>query len=108
MQTGDTWPPIKGLASDEDGPVDLTAADSMRLMCKSTSHLIELPVTVIDPIEIIGDEQYNWQADFETGDTEVVGVYVIQLEVTWSADQIETFPNSRGAAPVLAIEQENE
>lgn len=108
MQSGDTWPPMKGLASDADGPVDLVIADSLRLLCKSTSHLIELPVTVIDPIEQVGNESFNWQADFEDGDTDVIGVYVCQLEVTWDSDQIETFPNSRAGAPVLVIEQANE
>lgn len=112
MQHGDTWPPLKGLASDEDGPVDLTLADSMRVMCKSSSHLIELPAAVIVPIEVVNqgqpnEEQYNWQADLVDGDTDVVGNYTVQLEVTWAPDQIETFPNSRAAAPTLAIEQAN-
>lgn len=108
MQSGDTYPPLKGLASDADGPVDLTLADSMRVMAQSTSHLIELPATVIDPIEVDGDEQFNWEADFEVGDTDVVGSFVIQLEVTWEPDEIETFPNSRAAAPRLVIEEAND
>lgn len=105
MQSGDTWPPLKGLASDADGPVDLAAADSLRVLCKSTSHLIELPVTVLDPIEVVGPESFNWQADFVEGDTDVIGTFVVQLEVTWDTDQIETFPNSRAGTPTLVIEQ---
>lgn len=113
MQSGDTWPPLRGLASDEDGPVDLTVAVSMRAMCKSSTHLIELPAEVIDPIEIVNEgepneEQYNWQADLVTGDTDIIGNYVVQLEVTWEAGRIETFPNSRAGAPILAIELAND
>jgi hypothetical protein len=108
MQTGDTYPPLKGLASDADGPVDLTSADSMRALMKSLTTLIELPADVIDPIEVDDDESFNWSADWGIGDSDVPGDYLVQLEVTWAAGQIETFPNSHDAAPHLIIEVAND
>jgi hypothetical protein len=110
MQSGDTYPPLKGLAADDDGAVDLTLANSMRVLLKSTTALIELSATVIDPIEVDVDdnEQFNWQAPWAVGESDIPGDYLIQLEVTWAAGQIETFPNSHGASPHLIIERAND
>jgi hypothetical protein len=108
MQSGDTFPPLKGLAADDEGPVDLTLADSMRALLKSNSALIELPATVINPIQVDGAEAFNWEAAWDAGDTDIVGHYLVQLEVTWSPGQIETFPNNQAGAPTVTIERAND
>lgn len=113
MQSGDTYPPLRGLAADQNGTVDLTAAASMRALCKGSTHIISLNAVVINPVLVIGSgaaqETYNWIAVFSSeAETSVPDIYVVQLEVTWASGSIETFPNSRAAAPLLIIEQANE
>jgi hypothetical protein len=112
MQSGDTWPPLKGLAADEDGPVDLTTADSISVVCKfgagGGATVIAGPVDVIDPPEVDGDETYNWQYEFEDQDTDIPGTYNVRLIVVWDAGatppSIESFPNAQAGSDRLIIE----
>jgi hypothetical protein len=50
--------------------------------------ILDEPMTVIDsPAGIV---TYDWQ----TGDTDVSGVYYAEFEVTYGDGSVETFPNS--------------
>ena len=92
----DTWPPLRFAARDENGLLPLEEADSLKLILKSgTTVLLEGDAEAIDPDVYDGfNGQYVWQA----GDTNNVGGYQIELEITWDASttppRVETVPNS--------------
>jgi hypothetical protein len=108
MPSGDTWPPLKGLAADEDGPVDLPSADTIEVVLKSGNTVITGVADVIDPPEVDGDETYNWEYVWEVGDTDTPGVYRTQLKVTWAVGQVERFPNATANGDSLVIEEAND
>jgi hypothetical protein len=89
----DTWPPIRGAASDDDGLIDLTGADSLKLILKTGTTTIEGTAYPIDPPE----EGFNWSYTWAAGETDIVGTYQGELEVTWDAGtsppRVETIPN---------------
>jgi len=49
---------------------------------------IDTAMTIVDATG--GIVQYDWQ----TGDTDTVGTYNVEFEVTYSDSSIETFPNN--------------
>lgn len=110
LHVGDTYPPLRGLASDEAGPVDLSTADALQVRIKSGATLITgTPIAVQPPASDADGREYNWEYDWALGDTANPGDYVVQLKVTWDAaavpPQIETFPNDGGGT--LTIETAN-
>lgn len=90
----DTWPPLRGLAADEAGALDLASADSVKILMKSGSTLIEGTVDVIDPPD---SEGFNWSYTWGEDDTGTVGDYAVELEIHWddgaTPPKIETVPN---------------
>lgn len=82
----DTWPPIRAILSDTNGPIDLTGA---------TVHFIMkgLTVTVQGTCAIdnaaAGSVSYAWA----TGDLAVADDYNAEWEITFSNGKIETIPN---------------
>jgi hypothetical protein len=104
MQKGDTWPPLKGEAKDETGVLDLSGAAALELTVKSAGYLLTATPVAIWPAEADADgiHHWNWEYDFQEGDTDETGDYKVQLKVTWEPGHIERFPNS--GAPVLTIE----
>lgn len=97
----DTWPPIRGGASDEAGLLPLGDADSIRLILKAGNRIISNPVQVIDPPEEDANEPgrfYNWQCLWGADDTSDSGSYQVEMEITWDANAsppaVETVPSS--------------
>lgn len=90
----DTWPPLRGAASDEDGLLDLTSADWLKFIMKSGAVVVSGTATVIDPPDADG---FNWQYTWHASDTSIIGTYQAELEIHWddgaSPAQIETVPN---------------
>jgi hypothetical protein len=93
IKTGDTYPPLGAVLDDDGTPVDLTAADSVRLILK-----LESPSTVVEGAAAVtsaagGAVEYEWAA----GDTDQAGEYQGEWEVTWDAGStppsVQTFPN---------------
>jgi len=101
FKQNDTWPPLRGSASDEDGLVDLTAADSLRVILKADATTISGTATVLEPPEaglVAGQPaMFNWEYVWDADDLDTVGVYQVELEVTWDSastpPKVETFPN---------------
>jgi hypothetical protein len=93
IKTGDTYPPLEYTLDNDGAPVNLTAADSVRLILKhtDTDTVIEGAANVDDAAA--GDVSYDWAA----GDTDEAGEYEGEWEVTWDAGAtpplIQTFPN---------------
>jgi hypothetical protein len=102
MKVGDTWPPLKGAATDENGLVDLTVATSLQVIIKSPTHEITGVPTVLNPPVQDAEGEWNWQYVWAAGDTANAGDYEVELKVTWQAGQLETFPNTGSAS--LTIE----
>ena len=108
----DTWPPIRGVAADENGNVDLTVADSVKFLAKSGSVLIEGTAEVLDPPEsglIDGQSvEFNWKYVLADGDLDTAGDYKVELEVTWDSGttppQVETFPSA--GTELLTVEED--
>lgn len=93
LKQNDTYPVLTAILSDQLGAVDLTTADSVKLIMKMASP----PTTVIGTCVIatpqtggnVGKVTYDWQAS----DTATVGEYQAEFEVTWNVGDVETFPN---------------
>lgn len=107
IKAGDTWPPLQGSAAGAGGPEDLTVADSMVLIIKHSSGtpLLEVTPTAIDPGTNDGN---NWEYQWADTDTDVIGDYSIELEVTWDSGttppHVQTFPNT--GVSTLTIEDD--
>lgn len=106
---GDTFPPFRGWVRDQTGELaDLTLADSVEVVYKSSGATITLTATVLSPPELDADgvTEYNWKADLEADTCSVPGTYEEGTKVTWDAaatpPKVEWFPSS-GSGPTLTI-----
>jgi hypothetical protein len=94
MKQDDTFPVLTAILSDQVGPVDLTAADSVKMIMK---HSTGTPVvtgtcTIVTPQS--GANQGKVTYDWVPADTSTTGTYDVEFQVTWNPGDIETFPNS--------------
>lgn len=108
----DTWPPIRGLASDEFGPLSLGDADFVKVLMKSGGTLITGLVTVHDPpLTDPGGDDYNWEYAWAHGDTATAGDYKVELEVTWddasTPKKVETVPNISTRTLTIEADQDD-
>lgn len=87
IKRNDTYPPLTGTCSDGSGPVALSGADEVLLILKGSSVTLELELTELDDPGT-GQWSYTWQAE----DTEIAGDYAAEVQVTWSAGVVQTFP----------------
>jgi hypothetical protein len=93
--TGDTWPPLQGIAKDASGAaVPLAGASSYRMIAKGTTAAVIAGTAVLrdpsrggDGVGTDGKWEYIWGA----GDLAAADTYVPEIEVTWSTGKIETF-----------------
>ena len=102
----DTYPPLRGLASDGAGPVDLSVASSLEVIVSDgVATITGTAVAVQPPVTNSDGDTYNWEYQWAAGDTAVASSYEVQLKVTWDAGttppHVEYFPN--GANPTLTI-----
>ena len=90
IKQNDTSPSLQATLTDAAlDPINLTGA-SVRLHMKSVDGTLKIDeaMTVVTPLE--GVIQYDWQA----GDTDTVGTYYVEFEVTYADASVETFPNN--------------
>lgn len=102
IKQNDTSPVVSAVLKDSNGAVkDLTAA-SVRFHMKAyqaDSTKVDAAGTVVgDPTE--GVVKYVWQA----GDTDTVGTYNAEFEVTYGDGSVETFPNTGNLTLVIKPE----
>jgi hypothetical protein len=103
---GDTWPPLRGLASDAAGALNLSTASALQVICKATGVTITGTPTAVQPPQTDADgNSYNWQYQWAAADTNTPGVYDVALKVTWDSGttppHVEYVPN--GTNPSLTI-----
>ena len=90
IKQNDTSPSMLATLQDaNDTAVDLTSA-SVRFHLRpisSSAVKIDAPVTIVTADE--GIVRYDWDA----ADTDTIGSYQAEFEVTYADGSIETFPN---------------
>lgn len=87
IKANDTYPAIEAVLSDQLGAIDLTTADQVKLLLKSSAFVITGICDIVDAAT--GSVSYTWQV----GDTANAGTYSGEFEITWATDIIETVPN---------------
>src|SRR5687767_9479024 len=89
MKRGDTAPAFRARCLDGDTPVNLTGS-TVRFIMEDASG-----VTTVDAAAAPDDQaaQPGWvQYAWSTGDTDTIGAYRAELEVTFPDGTIQTFP----------------
>ena len=90
IKQNDTSPSLQATLKDAElNPINLGGA-TVRLHMKSVDGTIKIDkaITVINDLQ--GLVQYDWVV----GDTDTVGTYYVEFEVTYNDGSIETFPNN--------------
>lgn len=94
IKQNDTSPSLQATLKDSaQNPVDLTDAAVMFHM-KSVDGAVKVDRQMTITNASGGVVQYDWQ----TGDTDTVGTYYVEFEVTYADASIETFPNNGNIA----------
>lgn len=98
LKAGDTWPPLRGTAGDETTPAyDLSGADQLTVIIKHSSGAPLMEVTPV-PIDPVTNNGFNWEYQWQDGDTDVVGTYTTELEIVWDSGttppHVQTVPHA--------------
>jgi hypothetical protein len=93
IKQNDTWPPLEAVLMDQDGPIDLTTAQSVTLKMRGQKRVG--PVTVsglclIATPKTSGGVIHEWLP----ADTAVADLYSAEFEILWGDGSIQTVPNS--------------
>jgi hypothetical protein len=102
IKQNDTSPSIQVTLEDSAFVAIPLLGASVKIHMKSLDGVIKIngAMTIVDADN--GIIQYDWQ----TGDTDTVGIYYVEFQVTYSDSSIETFPNS-GNEVVSVVRQLN-
>lgn len=102
-KTGDTWPLLTGTCEDENGPVDLSTAASVRVVIKPPTGATFGSAATLIGGGTTGQWSYKWGAS----DLTQVGDYSVEVEVTWASGttppEVETFPNNASRNPKITV-----
>lgn len=90
VKQNDTSPAMLATLQDADGnAVNVTGA-TVRFHMRavgSTQVVVDEAATIVTPLD--GLVRYDWQA----ADTDTIGSYQAEFEVTYADSSVETFPN---------------
>lgn len=100
-KTGDTTPDLTGTVTDANGPVNIFTATSLRFISKNGINTVTGAAVKIDDgtVPLRGKWKYVWAPT----DLSIAGDWEVEIEVTWSAGKIETFPNSKTRNPHYTV-----
>jgi hypothetical protein len=100
-KTGDTWPPITGIVSDANGPVNINTATGVRFIAKSGTTTIAGAATNLDDgtVPNRGKFKYTWGSS----DLSQAGDYESEVEVTWQVGRVETFSSDKARNPTFHV-----
>ena len=90
IKQNDTSPSLQATLKDASGTAIALTGASVRFHMKSLDGTVKVDAAMAITNASGGVVQYNWQ----TGDTNTVGSYSVEFEVTYSDSTIETFPNN--------------
>ena len=90
IKQNDTSPSLQATLKDSNlTPINLNGA-TVEFHMKSLDGVIKVDETMTIVDSPNGIVKYDWQ----TGDTDTVGTYNVEFQVTYSDASIETFPNN--------------
>jgi hypothetical protein len=102
IKQNDTSPSLQATLKDAQlQPVKLTGG-TVKLHMKSLEGVVKVNQVMTITDEFNGVVQYDWQS----GDTDTVGAYYIEFQVTYQDASIETFPNT-GSLVVSVVKELN-
>ncbi len=98
IKKGDTYPNITTILSDENGiAVNLLGCSVDFVMSQDgiNNLMIDSPAVVTDQSQVpnVGKCYYDWQ----DGDTDIEGTYLVEWRVTFPSGKKATFPRSKKA-----------
>lgn len=106
-KTGDTFPLLRGTVKDSAGSaVNIFSATSIRMVAKRVggAELVTGTTTKLDDNTV--PLRGRWEYDFAPADLAVAGSYEVEVEVTWSAGNIETFPDNSSRNPTFTVTED--
>jgi hypothetical protein len=101
-KTGDTTPDIGGQLTDNDGPVDISGATSVKFIAVCDARVDPIEGTCDVPAGASGLWSYTWGAS----DLDTAGTYFCEIEVTWTVGKIQTFPNNKERNPSFVVTED--
>lgn len=87
LKQHDLFPSLQATLSDDNGPIDLSTATGVKLLMRTGGTLVSGACTIVDARN--GIVRYDWAR----GDTDTVGEYNVEFEITWPTALPETVPN---------------
>lgn len=91
----DLLPALVVTLLDDDVAVDLTTADSARLLMRNLAAGLKVNafMTILDQTDAdnLGKVSYDWQGL----DTDTVGTFNAEVEIIWPGDRPQTFPAAK-------------
>lgn len=93
VKQGDTAPAAMAILLDPSGNPQSLAGAVVRFHMVTQERQVKVDaLAVIDPDQVVnpGKVTYQWLV----GDTDDVGVYLAEWEVTFSGGAVQTYPNS--------------
>lgn len=100
IKQNDTSPSILAELKDANNDaVNITSATA-KIFIKSIDGILKVneDMQIINPT--LGVVRYDWQV----GDTDTVGTYSVEFQVTYTDNSVETFPNTGSVALVVTKE----
>lgn len=91
IKQNDTSPSLQATLKDASGTVIALTGASVRFHMKALDGTVKVDAAMTVTDNLNGIVQYDWQ----TGDTDTVGSYSVEFEVTYGDSTIETFPNNQ-------------
>lgn len=102
IKQNDTSPSLSATLTDYNGTaINLTGATA-RLHMKDLEGTLKIDAAMTISNADAGIIKYDWQA----GDTDTVGTYNVEFQITYSDSSIETFPN-HGYETVVVVGELN-
>ena len=91
IKQNDTSPSLQAALKDASGTAIPLGGASVRFHMKALDGPVKVDAAMTITDTSGGVVQYDWQI----GDTDTVGSYSVEFEVTYSDSTIETFPNNQ-------------
>lgn len=92
IKQNDLEPSFEVQLLDGTTPVDLTSAVDVLFLMKSRKTGIKATGTMVVADQTVADNRGIVRYDWQTGDTDTVGSFNAEVQVTWPTGRPQTFP----------------